>query len=520
MGSSVDTPTAAVRHPGLPPQRHRHRRSLSMVLAVAAGLLASCVVPPDPDAPNPSGLIARLGSASIELSWTPTLEGSAHGYEVQVASSEAPWTTFATPTEVTASFLDVRVGEHFSFRVRDRVAPGAPLAEWSPQVRALYVEPVLPIVRIDTEGDAPILDRETYVRASMTLDPNGSSVAPYTGTLDIKGRGNSTWTAPKKPYRLRLDTKSPLMGIASNRHWVLLANYHDKSQLRSFAAGEISRSTDLSFTPTYRHVELVLNGRYAGVYQLTEQIRSGGDRVDIEEMEPEDVAGPELTGGYLMEIDERLEENHEPGWRTTHHVPVVVKEPDPMTPEQRDYIRGHIQSFETALFGPSYTDPSLGYRRFIDEDAFVDHYLVHELARNQDTFFSSTFFSKQRGDDRLVFGPIWDFDFSMGAPAAPRTVDPTGWAHRAKGPWLYRMFSDPAFRASVTERWAALAPRVAGLPDRVDAVGSSLGPAIANDEARWGYTLEAHDTPEYLADWLRTRIAWIDDELLGTDATG
>jgi len=497
------------------PVRRRARSPRWLLVVAITALAAGCIPPDDPSAPNAAGLIATLGDGAIDLSWTATLDGTSHGYEIQFASVATSWTTFAHTTGPSVSFVDVTPGQRYSFRVRDGAAPGAPAREWSPQVIALYVEPQLPVLRIETTGRAPILDKEHYVRATMTLDPNGADVEPYSGTLDIRGRGNSTWLAPKKPYRLRLDTKSALMGIASNRHWALLANYYDKSQLRTYAAGEISRATDLDFTPAYRHVEVILNGSYEGVYQLTEHIRTGSDRVDIEEMGPDDNSGIAVTGGYLMEIDDRLEENNEPGWRTAHNVPVVVKEPDPMTSQQYNYIRGHLSAFESALFGPAYTDPVLGYRRYLDEQAFADHYLVHEIARNQDTFFSSTFFTKERGDDRLVFGPMWDFDWSMGAPGAPRTLEPTGWAHRAKGPWLFRMFSDPGFVATVEERWGVLSPALVTLPADIESLGNSLQPAIDNDEARWGYQLEQHDTPAYVADWLATRLAWIDHELGG-----
>ena len=493
--------------------RRPTRRSIWLLALAVVALAAACVPPENPNAPNSAGLTTTLRSGSIDLEWTTTLDGTSFGYEVQFASATSPWTTFAHTTEPWVSFTDVTPLTSYSFRVRDGAAPGAPAKTWSPQVNVVYVEPKLPVLRIDTTGRAPILDRENYVRATMTLDPNGSGFAPYTGTLDIRGRGNTTWLAPKKPYRLRLDTKSALMGIASNRHWALLANYNDKSQLRTYAASEISRATDLDFTPSYRHVEVILNGRYEGVYQLTEHIRTGSDRIDIEEMGPEDNSGVELTGGYLLEVDERLEENHEPGFRTQRHVPVVVKEPDPMTPEQRAYITGHVAAFENALFSPSYADPTLGYRRYLDEHAFADHYLVHEIARNQDTFFSSTFFSKQRGEDQFVFGPMWDFDLSMGVVGAPRTLDPTGWAQRTSGPWIARIFTDPTFVTTVEQRWAALAPQIAGLPDQIEALGDSLQPAIDNDEARWGYQLEHHDSPQYVADWLRTRLGWIGGEL-------
>ncbi len=516
MGSAT-APTGVPEHSPAPrthragDDRHRrhHRRVRSVLLAAIVALAASCVPPDDPNAPNPAGLTTTLGAGAIDLEWAPSLGGTSFGYEVQFASATTPWTTFAHTDEPWVSFTDVTPRTRYSFRVRDGAAPGAAATGWSPQVNAVYVEPELPVLRIETEGRAPVLDRENYVRATMTLDPNGSGVAPYTGTLDIRGRGNTTWLAPKKPYRLRLDTKSALMGIASNRHWALLANYNDKSQLRTYAASEVSQATDLDFTPSYRHVEVILNGRYDGVYQLTEHIRTGSDRVDIEEMGPEDNSGVELTGGYLMEVDERLEQNFEPGFRTQHRVPVVVKEPDPMTPEQRAYITAHVAAFETALFSPSFADPVTGYRRYLDEQAFADHYLVHEIARNQDTFFSSTFFTKERGDDRLVFGPMWDFDLSMGVPGAPRTLEPTGWAHRNASPWVARIFADPGFTTTLEQRWAALAPQIADLPDRIEALGDSLQPAIGNDEARWGYTLDSQDTPQYVADWLRIRLDWM-----------
>ena len=476
-------------------------------------IAAACGTPPGtPLPPHPRQLTARVADGAIDLSWAPSVDGLTHGYEVQYMTSTTPWTTFASPTDPNVSFHDVEPKVLFSFRVRDRVV-GQP---WSPQITSRYVEPQLPVLRIDTTNAAPILDRENYVRATMTLDPNGSEFAPYSGTLDIRGRGNSTWMAPKKPYRLRLDTKSALMGIASNRHWALLANWSDKSHLRSYAAAEISRATDLSFTPEYRHVEVFLNGSYEGVYQLTEHIRTGSDRVDIEEMGPEDNAGVELTGGYLMEIDARLEENNEPGFRTSRHVPVVIKEPDPMTAEQRNYIRNHINTFEATLFGANWTDPVNGYRRYLDVDAYIDHYLVHELARNQDTFFSSTFLTKERGDDRLVFGPMWDFDLSMGSFEQSRTTQPTGWEHRTMGPYTFRLMSDPAFSARLVERWNALAAEIADLPAELEALGNSLLPAIENDEARWGYELYPDDQPDYLADWLTTRTEWMSATLNGT----
>ncbi|MHB1139369.1 MAG: CotH kinase family protein, partial [Microthrixaceae bacterium] len=242
---------------------------------------------------------SNLVAGAIELTWTATIDGQAHGYQLQVMPPGGGWADVPN-TGNAAVFTDVVPRTTYLFRVRSRVASGTTPKEFSPIVSTVYVEPQLPIVRIDTDGFAPVLDRDSYVHGAMTIDPNGSDVAAYSGTLGVKGRGNSTWDAPKKPYRLKLDTKSPIMGIASSKDWVLLANYLDKSQLRTWTAAEISEGTDLAWTPTFRHVEVIFNGQYLGVYQLTESIKPASTRVDIEEMEPTDNTGTAVTGGYLM----------------------------------------------------------------------------------------------------------------------------------------------------------------------------------------------------------------------------
>ena len=440
---------------------------------------------------------------------TPTASGQINGYDLQFRTDVGEWTTVSTDADTDVTFTEVSPRTRYSFRLRSRVPTGTPVNPWSNAASAWYVDPVLPVVHIDTDNSAPILDKDNYVRATMTLDPNGSGYAPYTGTLGIKGRGNSTWGFPKKPYRLKLDSKSPMMGIASSKDWVLLANWFDRSQVRTSTAEALSKATDLAWTPTYRHVEVILNGQYVGVYQFTESVKPASARIDIDELEDTDNATPEITGGYLLEIDSRLEENNEPGIRTPRNVPVVIKEPDPATPEQRAYILGHVQDFEDALFSPDFTDPLDGYRRYLDVDAFIDHYLVQEVTRNGDSFWSSTYFYKARNDDHLVFGPIWDFDRSVGSPVTVKPQPPEGWSARSTAPWLRRLFQDPTFTAQVDARFRELLPTFETLPEQIGG-GQSLETAIDNDEARWAYSVGAADQPEYIEDWLETRLEWMD----------
>lgn len=494
-------------------QAPRHR-GVVVALTLTMAVLAACApsTPPGP-APAGGGLRADLVDGGFAVSWNPTTQGQANGYELQVLRPGAEWTLAAAVAGPTTSTTFTQVAERtrYRFRVRSRAAVGGSPGAWStPVATAWYVVPEMPVIRIETQDRAPILDRENYVPASMTLDPNGSGYADYSGTLGIRGRGNTTWSAPKKPYKLKLDVKSPLMGIASERDWALLANYHDKSQLRTTAAMESSRATDLPFTPTLRHVEVILNGRYDGVYVLTQHQEVGPDRVNVTPMKPTDISGTELTGGYRLEIDARLEENDEPGFRTARDLPVVIKDPDPATAEQFRYIRSYVQAFEDSLFASNYQDPVDGYRRFLDTSSFADHYLVEELTRSQDHFFSSTYFTKERGDPLLRFGPVWDFDISIGSTAGTAPMPPEGWWARTRRSWNYRLFSDPALGAQVQQRWAQLEPQFRAVAEDLVPLGHELRPAIDNDAARWDYTLGANDQPEFLRDWLTTRIDWID----------
>lgn len=492
--------------------RRTHPPIAAVVAALAVALVAvSCVAPPTGTALGVQGLRASLGDGGIDLTWDAVAEPDVR-YEVQVASTASGWRTLPSVPTTADTFVDAVDRTTYWFQVRVAASDGRPASAWSNVASALYVDTVLPVVRIDTVDGAPILDRENYVRGSIGIDPNGTDVAPYSGSMGIRGRGNTTWDLAKKPYRIKLDAKSPIMGMPAEKDWVLLANAVEESQLRNWAAMEMSRATTLAHTPEMHHVELVLNGRYDGVYLLTEHTEVGADRVDITEMDSDDTSGDAVTGGYLLEIDQRLESNREQGFRTPRSVPVVVKSPDEAAPEQLAYVKDRVLAFETALFGPSFADPVNGFRPFVDMDSFIDHYLVQEVTRNEDAFFASTFFTKERGEQGFRFGPVWDFDRSLGSHG-PVVLPVTGWQARARGPWMPRAFEDPTFEAQVRQRWDELAPEFAAVADRVVAKGAGLRQAIDNDAARWGYRLDPTDDPSWLRTWILQRIAWIDQEL-------
>lgn len=492
------------------------RGASSIRVAVAALMVTmvagACTVPPGPVDPVTAGLRpavdVSLGDDELVVEWS-TPSSFVGRYEVEARSSSTGWVPLAVTTDTSIEYSTVISGQTYLFRVRALPTGTAP-GEWSTEASALYVDLVLPVVRIDT-GDTPILDKETYVPASLDIDPNGSGFQPYSGTTGIRGRGNSTWTYPKKPYRLKLDSASPIMGMASERDWVLLANYIERSQIRTVLAMEAARATRLPYTPTLRHVEVVIDGEYQGVYLLTQHTELGANRINVTKMGSSDNAGTAVTGGYLLELDFRLEQENEPGFRTAAQVPVVVKDPDPLTAQQTDFIRNRVQAFENALMGPNFTNPTTGYRAFLDVDSFIDHYLVQELTRNQDAFHASTYFTKERGDPLFRFGPVWDFDRSIGTDAGVFR-SPEGWSARLTGPWLPRLFQDPAFVDQVEQRWRELKPAFVSIANSAPTRAAALAPAVRNDSARWSYSIGAHDQTAFIVDWLDTRIAWLDAE--------
>ena len=130
------------------------------------------------------------------------------------------------------------------------------------------VTQTLPMVTISTPDGQTVTSKEVYISNSLI------SVAEVEeATFGIKGRGNSTWSAPKKPYAIKFDKKTSLMSLPEDKSWVLLANYYDTSLLRNDLAFYMGHEMSiLDYTPHFYPVELTLNGEYKGIYQLGEKL--------------------------------------------------------------------------------------------------------------------------------------------------------------------------------------------------------------------------------------------------------
>ncbi|RNI26976.1 CotH kinase family protein [Rufibacter latericius] len=383
----------------------------------------------------------------------------------------------------------------------------------------LHVFTGLPLVYIDTENRAPILNKENYVSGQMKLSGVGAS---FKGDIQIKGRGNSTWNMPKKPFKIKLKEKASLLGMPADKEWALLANYADKSLMRNAVAFELSKRFGLAYTPKAQFVEVILNGEYLGNYLLTETVKVSKDRVNITEMKSGDVSEEAISGGYLLEVDERLDETF--WFRSSRNVPITIKSPEDIVPQQLNYIKDYIGNTEKAIFSATFTDPVTGYANYIDVESFINWYLVNELLKNRDAaFYSSVFLYKER-NKKLFLGPVWDFDIAMGNVTYDNNDKPEGWWIK-NSIWMNRLFEDPAFRKKVKDRWSELKrEEVNTIFTYINSTAGKLKYSQKENFEKWDL-LDNYTWPnavvtgsyenevQYLKSWLQRRINWLDSEI-------
>ena len=262
----------------------------------------------------------------------------------------------------------------------------------------VYAFTGLPVMYINTENDTEITSKEEYVNAHLRIveDIYTRSGEIFESDVTIKGRGNSTWSLPKKPYALKFDKKTSLLGEPKDKSWVLLANYTDKTNLRNEASFFMGRISNLEWTPRTHFVELFMNEVYCGTYQLCEKIKIADSRVNI------------TDDGYLMEIDQPDRIGPEDISFKTKNLTFCVKDPDiEKNGERHKWISDYVNKAEEALLGSNFLDETEGYANYFDKVSFVDWYLINEITKNNDAcFFSSCYLNITPGG-KLKMGPLW-----------------------------------------------------------------------------------------------------------------
>jgi hypothetical protein len=405
----------------------------------------------------------------------------------------------------------------------------------------------LPIAVIDTLGKTvSTVDTPAF---GCFFDIGAEGRATVTGPTDFLGpaainvRGKSSGGFAKKQYHLETQDEQgrgkdvSILGFAPESDWVLQGMYSDKSLMRNVLPYQWSNELGRWATHT-RFIELFLNSDdsavttsdYVGVYVFMEKIKVGPNRVDIASLGPGDNREPAISGGYIFAKDKLDTDDQTFG--TSRGLSLIFKDPDgpDLTQAQKDWIKNYVNAFEAALYGVNFMDPVHGYARYIDVGSFIDNHILVELTKNIDGFRLSTYYHKDRGG-KLVMGPVWDYDLSLGNANYNDGWNATGWYNRLLGdgdyPYWRRLFEDPEFKLRYADRWFGLrrnlfaTDRLLGI---VESYATLLDEPAARNYGRWP-TLGTYVWPNWfiaktyreeiawMQRWLADRLTWMDSQI-------
>ena len=400
----------------------------------------------------------------------------------------------------------------------------------------------LPTVSIHTYAGYDPRDKVYEMPSNSTITYDGGTrIQEY--PITTRGRGNASWGFPKKPWRIkfadgkshRMLKDSPQESPSKAKKWTLINNYGDKTLLRNCLAFEVSKRLGALYTPWCQPVDVIMNGEYKGCYQLCDQISVDANRVPITEMTPNDNEEPWVTGGYLVEIDAYA--SQESSWfNSSRGNPVTIKHPgdDDITTQQHNYIKNYFNLMESAVFSSNYTDPQNGYRKYLDIESFLKHFIIGEFSGNMDTYWS-TYMYKDREETQFHVSPCWDFDLAFDNDTRIYPVNGrTDWAFRGGScagnmrSFVNRLLSDDSADKLLKQLWKD--HRKPGSLDEqslvayVDSMADAINASQRLNFIRWPIlnsivhqnvsALGSFDAEvNVLRNYIPLRLQWIDDYL-------
>lgn len=487
-----------------------------------------------------------------------------------IATGTAPFTGTFIPMDILGNVNNGQNGNGvWKLKITDTYgADAGTVISWSitfaSHVSGAFVmdSTQLPLVLINTLGQTIVDDPK--ISAEMKIIYNGlgqynqTTDLPniYNGLVGIEIRGSYSASLPQKPYGFETrDTLGnskdvSLLGMPSENDWILLAVYNDKVFMRNTLAFKLF-SLFGNYAPRTRFCEVMINGSYKGIYILTEKIKRDKNRVDIAKLDLDDNAGDSLSGGYIIKLDYHDASN---SWLSNFHpvdhpaadVYYVYEYPDPaeITTQQQTYIQTFFNALETSLYGANYTDPTSGYRAWLDVPSFIDYLLVSEVARNNDGFKKSVVMFKDKDSDNslLQFGPVWDYDWAwknINECAIFSATDGSGWSYLVNdcspdnnsNGWAVRLMQDSTFTHQLHCRWMELRQSyldTAYLFHYIDSVHALVEESQQRHYLKWPILGLNTGTPEVDAqpttydgeiqkfkNWILTRLAWLDANMPG-----
>lgn len=269
----------------------------------------------------------------------------------------------------------------------------------------LTVPAIIPEIMIEIENNQEVIEKDEYLNATITVHGKGLFPDIPITTTRIKGRGNSTWGKPKKPYRLKLDTKASILGLGAAKDWVLLANYQDYTLMTNAVAMKVGQQLGMPYTNTMIPIDVIINGEFRGNYNLTQQIEIQESRVNIGEE------------GFILELDNHYDEEFKFRSKILN-LPIMIKDPDIETNTQFESIKVLFQNIENKIFAADF--PNNNYGDFIDKQQIVNYLLINNFVANFEINHPKSVYIFKPSGGKFVMGPIWDFDWGFGIDESTR----------------------------------------------------------------------------------------------------
>jgi len=290
---------------------------------------------------------------------------------------------------------------------------------------------------------------------------------------------------------MKLNNSAALLGMDAGKTWALLPAWNEGAKLSTKVAFDLANAIGLDYSPHCEWVDLYLNGEYAGIYYLSENINISSGRVNIAELDPQST---DITGGYLIEKDySNYWKKSTSRFATSSDLKFSIKNPSEATDEQIAYISNHIDAIDQKLQHKQFID----FHNDIDLESFAQKYIIDEIAINLDTGITSTYFYKKSEDSKLYAGPVWDFDRSFGDDNGLDTTGQwTDFTISAKSlprgaesetlPWYSYLWEKEQFRSKVLEEYRNLLPHIKHiLNTKIDIYASWINKSMAMDCVRW-----------------------------------
>jgi CotH protein/type IX secretion system substrate protein len=435
----------------------------------------------------------------------------------------------------------------FSLGIKDNSNDYEEVPSWffAPFVPFDFISSNLPIIKINTNGQT-IVD-EPRIVADMEVIDNGPGnlnyltdpANDYNGKIAIEIRGASSLGFPKSNYgfetqdELGENNNYPLLGFPEENDWILHGPYSDKSLIRNALTFDIGRKM-MDYASRTRFCELFINDEYRGLYLMMERIKRDAARVDIATLNPDDIEGDELTGGYVFQLDRDNENTEEDGWYSPYasnpfyafHSPDY----DDLLPVQKDYLRNWMNDFELAMLQANYSSI---YNNYIDVESFVNYFIINELTKHIDAFKLSMYMYKKKDSNggKLFMGPIWDFNLGYANFNFACDPEPEEWIYpcTSRAFWLNRMLTIPDVQNRIRCRWNELRETVLHtdtLMNTIDQMTAEIDEAKDRNFYRWDilgieiwpnyFIGDTHEQEiDFLKNWLSQRINWMDQNMLG-----